>query len=78
MKIQNIQQHNNIYKCKSEKKNISFCSGNNNDEGDYVQISKKKYKWYKFLLECCATWVVLDIIRDLYHFFSNNKKPPFP
>lgn len=81
MKINSIQNFE-IPKSSQQKRIISFRAvEENSSDDDYVKISRKKYKMYKrnkILLEICTTWVALDIIRDLFHVFSNKGRPPFP
>jgi len=76
MKIQSIQPNNiqNFSKRHTTNKaaSITFLSD------EQQKTPKKESKVKSFLCDVCIGWVLWDIIKEIYHAFSNSGKPPFP
>ena len=77
MKIYNIQPSitSNTITKSSCLKNYSKCLSFQSNESNQPP---KRSKLKECLIDLCIGWVTWDIIKELYHLFSNNGRPPFP
>lgn len=57
--------------------NYPKCLSFQSNEATQAQ-ARKKNKVKECFVDICIGWVAWDIIKELYHFFSNKGKPPFP
>ena len=78
MQITKIQQTvpNKNLNLNHTKPAFSSSSWKNQEDDEFVKIPKKKYKFYKFLVELCTTWVALDILAAIWKLLSDSPKPP--
>lgn len=67
----NIQFYTKIFWHKLLCKKISF-------QGSDSEKEPKKNKLKECLIDICIGWVAWDVIKELYHYFSNRGKPPLP
>ena len=47
-------------------------------QGSDSEKEPKKNKLKECLIDICIGWVAWDVIKELYHYFSNRGKPPLP
>lgn len=73
----NLQStHNKGIGLNHTKPVFSSSSWKNQEDDEFVKIPKKKYKFYKFLVELCTTWVALDILAAIWKFLTTSSTPP--
>ena len=79
MKINNISQKSNknlSLNLDRTKPAFSSSSWKNQEDDEFVKIPKKKYKFYKFLVEFCTAWVALDILAAIWKLLTTSSTPP--